>query len=78
MLTIKKPTTKEVSVEVFRFVWRKPMTVPPLIERCRCSVCKKKIGTRRWGIAWIREAKNEKRSMRLCEACGMKAEEALA
>jgi len=76
MFTITKPSTKQELVEVLRVVWRRPITVPQLIETCRCSACFAKLGVQRWAVAWIRDEKVE-RSLRLCEACGLKAEAAI-
>lgn len=76
MFTITRPSTKQVPVEVVRVVWHKPITAAQLIEICQCSACYRKLGIRRWAVAWVRDEKGE-RSMRLCEDCGLKAEAAI-
>ncbi len=69
MLTKTVKTTKQVPVDVINFKWHEPTALVSL----RCSACRKPIGDKRWGGAWIRDEKGE-RGMRLCEQCGIKAE----
>ena len=75
MLTRTVKTTKQVPVEIIKFEWSAPVT-NSLLCKSPCSACKKPIGQTRWGIGWYEDNKG-KRSMRLCESCGIKAEQAL-
>jgi len=68
-LTKTVPTTKRVPVIVLNFEWYKPTA----LTRLRCAACRKPIGDKRWGGAWIKDEKGN-RGMRLCEKCGEKAE----
>ena len=68
-LTKTVPTTKQIPVIVLNFKWHKPTALTTL----RCSACRKPIGDKRWGGAWVEDGKG-KRGMRLCEKCGIKAE----
>ena len=69
MLKVTVATTKQVPVKVLNFKWYTPTALTSL----RCSACRKPIGNKRWGGAWIEDAKGN-RGMRLCEKCGEKAE----
>ena len=72
MLNKTVRTTKQLPVKVLQFKWYPPVTHPSLY-RLPCSACRKQIGQKRWGIAMT----EEQGSMRLCEACSVKAKQAL-
>ena len=71
-LTIKKPTTKTVPVEVVRLKILGPLREIDVAAKFRCSACRAKLGAELFGIAWIRDGEDE-RSMRLCATCTEKA-----
>ncbi len=75
MLTRKIQTYKEVPCEVTKFTWRNPVTAEELFKLL-CSACLKPIGKVRWGIGFTK-IKGKGQSMRLCEDCGIKAEQDL-
>lgn len=75
MLTTTISTTKQVPVKVLSFKWFSP--VSEKLQHLRCSACCKPIGSTRWGLAWTETDKHERRSMRLCKSCGIKAEQVL-
>lgn len=70
-LTMIVPTTKRVPVVVIAFRWCGALTIHDVDYKC--SACRKSIGTKRFGIAMLAN-----RSLRLCEACGLIAEQDLA
>ena len=72
MLTIKKPSFKNVPMEVLKMQW----TDGPVSIRTaslKCSACHNVVGEKKIAIAWIRD-NGQERGMRLCEDCGKKAE----
>lgn len=74
MFTISVPTTKEIPVKVLSLTWCGGVTMNQL-QKLKCSGCHKPIGKRRFAVAFIEDTSG-KRSLRLCESCGEKAEQA--
>jgi hypothetical protein len=72
MLTIKKEVEIEVPVKVLTFSWKEHLKVESLQE-LQCTACFSELGPRRWALAWV-QVDGEKRALRLCEDCGVKAE----
>ena len=62
-------TTKQVPVHLLRFKWYDPIKEGSALSILPCTACRKRVGHKRWGIAW---AKGDKANyaMRLCEKCG--------
>ena len=76
MLTRTVNTTKQVPVEVIHFKWSKPVTNPALYK-LPCTACRGKIGDKRWGLAFVLDKDKTRLPMRLCEKCGLEAEQTL-
>ena len=72
-LTIKKPTTKTVPVEVVRLKILGPLREKDVAAKFRCSACRAELGAELFSFAWIRDGETE-RSMRLCAKCVEKAQ----
>lgn len=72
-LTLVKPAIRRVPVVVLHFQWISAGPLPVPWQKSRCTACRKLVGTGRVGGAWIRDG-SRLRSVRLCEACGLKAE----
>lgn len=73
MLTLTKTVETQVPVKVLRLNWYKDLKGGSLQE-LQCTACSSKLGPRRWALAWVLDD-GVKRSLRLCEDCGVKAEE---
>lgn len=72
-LTVRTPTTKQTPVAVLEFRWNG--VVKGASANFRCTACLAPIGDELpFGIAWVNVGDNDPRSMRLCNACGLKAE----
>ncbi len=71
-LTIQKPSVRKVLVEVLNLKWIEVSSAAT--SKLRCSACHRETGRKRVAIAWIND-EGKQRSLRLCEDCGIKAEE---
>ncbi len=71
-LTIQKPSVKKVMVEVLTLKWIG--VTHSAMSNFRCSACHQVIGQKRVAIVWIND-EGKQRSLRLCEDCGIRAEE---
>jgi hypothetical protein len=76
-LRINQPTVHRVPVEVLKFRWCGTLTPASVAGSFKCTACGSRLGARRFGIAWIL-ANDGERSVRLCEDCGVDAEESAA
>ena len=74
MLSRTENTTKQVPVDIISVQWLKPVSQGGGLEKLKCSACKKPIGDKHFAVAWAKDEKG-KYSMRLCEKCGIKANE---
>jgi hypothetical protein len=76
MLTRNIRVTKKVPVNVTSFRWSGGALVEGAVAcNFKCCACGGKLGARRFGCAWDGD---RDQSMRLCEDCGVKAEEQVA
>lgn len=67
---------QQVEIVVLNMQWGGVLGSTSPAAVFRCSACRSKIGAGRFAIAWIRDGDVE-RSMRLCEACAIVAEQEL-
>ena len=73
-LKISKPSVRTVGIRVLSMRWDGPLGPTSPAAGLKCSACRERLGGRRFATAWINDAGAE-RSMRLCESCGVNAEE---
>lgn len=71
---VKKLRTFNVELRVITFRWNGICSDAYLAGQ-PCSVCKNKIGDKlKWGLAWVEEEGKE-HAERLCNSCGLIAED---
>ena len=75
-LKINRRVTKKVAVDVVSFKWFGQLTAESVAAGFKCTACGSKLGARRFGAAMIEDGGGQ-RSVRLCEDCGIDAEQSL-
>lgn len=71
-LQIKKLVSKMCPVTTLKLRWSGPLTEDHIARHFKCAACRRPLGARRFGTAWISDNGGE-RSMRLCEDCANEA-----